>query len=430
MRTVGIIAEYNPFHTGHAYHLQKAREVSGADFTVVVMSPDFVQRGEPAVFDKYTRTRLALMGGADLVVELPVCYACGSAEYFAEGAAALLNSLGAVDCLCFGSETDSAKAFLQTASVLSEEPEEYRRHLKERLKQGHTFPKARSMALEAYLTSKQQQPKKAAADCETNQGRGRLLPESFLETPNNILGVEYCKALKKLNASLTPIPVLRRGNGFHSHALDGSYCSATALRSAIKNDSGSLAAPLYTYIPDACRDLFQNACRYTVSPDDFLPYLTQRLLLANACDDILDISGELSDRIARLRYACIGQSWEEIVRLIRTKQMTETRIRRALLHLVLGITTESLTAFRANGTVFYAHVLGFKKDASPLLHTIKQKSTLPLITRASRAASLCGEYGRRMWNQDLYASHLYRSILAAKYQLPFQPEYCLSPVIL
>ena len=127
MNITGIIAEYNPFHSGHAYHIQKAREISGADYIVAVMSPDFVQRGEPAVFDKYTRTRAALLGGADLVLELPVLYACASAEYFALGAAALLDGLGAVDSLCFGSETPSLSLFLQSAKILEEEPEAYRR---------------------------------------------------------------------------------------------------------------------------------------------------------------------------------------------------------------------------------------------------------------------------------------------------------------
>ena len=132
MNITGIIAEYNPFHSGHAYHIQKAREISGADYIVAVMSPDFVQRGEPAVFDKYTRTRAALLGGADLVLELPVLYACASAEYFALGAAALLDGLGAVDSLCFGSETPSLSLFLQSAKILEEEP----RHTAGRCKRG------------------------------------------------------------------------------------------------------------------------------------------------------------------------------------------------------------------------------------------------------------------------------------------------------
>ncbi len=418
MRTVGIVAEYNPFHTGHEYHIQKAKELAQADYAIVVMSPDFVQRGEPAVFEKRTRTEMALRCGADLVVELPVCYAAGSAEYFSEGAVAMLDALGVTDVLCFGAEgtpdgseayaADTlSEAFFKVARILLEEPKPYQAALQNSLRQGLPFPQARAKALDT---------------CGFSSG--------LLASPNNILGTEYCKALLKFDSAIRPLPIERSGSAYASEALGGKYCSATALRRVIKD--GSAAEKAASYIPSACADLFAKACKTPVTADDFLPVLTQKLLGRESFDDILDLTPDLSDRILKQRFACIGRSFDEITALLKTRQVTDTRIRRALLHLILGIRTEEVEACRREGPVFYAKISGFRTSASALLHEIKKKSAVPLLTKASGAEDLLQgrKTAERMWKQDLYASHLYRSILSYKYRLPFCSEYARSPVIL
>lgn len=415
MKTVGIIAEYNPFHTGHAYHIQKAREKAGADFVLVVMSPDFVQRGEPAVLDKYTRTRMALLCGADLVLELPVCYASGSAEYFAEGAAALLDQLGVTDSLCFGAETNDPDLFCQTAQILSDEPPLYRSTLQKHLKNGLTFPEARSAALKEYLSFSDHT---VFADSL----------HSFLETPNNLLGAEYCKALQKRKSPISILPIHRISSDYRSTSLEGDFCSATALRHAMHTQPDAEA--FSSYIPDSCLELFQNSRSFCISKEDLLAFLQLRLLDRNTYDDILDISEDLSDRIYKLRFSCIGKSYQECISLLKTRQMTEARIRRALLHLILNIRTLDAEAFRSSGTIFYAHVLGFRKTAAPLLHAIKQNSAIPLITKPAHAANLLAKPADSMWEQDLYASHLYRTMQSTRYRLPFCTEYEQSPVIL
>ncbi len=474
MRTVGIIAEYNPFHTGHEYHISKAKEAAGADYAIVVMSPDFVQRGEPAIFDKYTRARMALQCGADLVLELPVCYATGSAEYFAEGAVRMLDALGIVDTLCFGAELDNvsqantginmvlnpdtanpqsafADAFQKVARLLLEEPEPYKKKLREGLRMGQTFPKARADAATYCL-----------AQTES--------AEALLSTPNNILGVEYCKALQRINSSITPIPVLRKGSLYSNQDLQGDYCSAGAIRSVIRDHMQSHrstgdfnTAPdsnqcglLSHYIPKACMESFREACKTPVIPNDLLPILTGKLVCAygnsdysesftghsvgNGTDtftkkfsgspfeDILDIPPALSARMEKLRFDCIGKSFDEIVALIKTKQITETHVRRALLHLVLDIRKADVVTWRTNGGVFYAHPLGFRQDAAPLLHEIKKRSALPLLSKAAHAPGLLSDMGLQMWNQDISASHLYRSLRTLRYGTPFRPEYEISPI--
>ena len=448
MKTVGIIAEYNPFHTCHEYHIQKAKELTGADYAIAVMSPDFVQRGEPAVFDKYTRADMALRCGADLVIELPVCYATGSAEYFAEGAAALLNALGIVDVLCFGAETDEPVMFEHAARILSDEPEEYKAALKEGLKNGLTFPQARSKALSLFSWSGNEEHLELTDSLA-----------EFVETPNNILGIEYCRALYKFNSSIRPLPLKRIGSEYNSSRLDRRFCSATALRAAISDNSeilyetdgrfghGELRKKynlnenawkrMQKFVPKVCRDIFYNRCLTPMYMEDFLSYLNLRLLDATLYNEsasdglagILDISPDLADRITKLRFSCMGKSYSEIIALLKTKQITEARIRRALLHLMLGIRTADVEQYRTNGTVYYAHVLGFRKDASELLHEIKERSTVPLITKTASASKMLEGPALQMWEQDLYATHLYRSVQAALYRIPFKTEYECSPVI-
>lgn len=427
MRTVGIIAEYNPFHTGHQYHIEQAKEQAAADFAVVVMSPDFVQRGEPAIFGKYERAEMALRSGADLVLELPVCYATGSAEYFAKGAVALLDRLQIVDVLCFGSETADRERFLQTAAVLEEEPEPFQTSLRELLKAGKTFPEARAEALDSCLSGL----------------------HSLLATPNNILGTEYCRALLCLHSRIQPLPIRRMGNAYDSTALETTFSSATALRARLCGstelpESQSAQKLLLPYIPKNCRPLFDELCGRPVTANLFLPYLTQKLLSERRFDRILDVSPDLADRIDALRYRCIGRSWEELTALLKTRQFTQARIRRCLLHLMLDITKQDLADFRASGSVFYAHVLGFRKSAGPLLHAIKEVSLLPLLTKMSAAPSVLeARYGTsapsgpikkeaslRMLRQDQYASHLYRAVCAQQYAQKFRTEYECSPVIL
>lgn len=472
MRVVGIVAEYNPFHTGHEYHLREAKRATDADYAVVVMSPDFVQRGEPAIFDKYIRTEMALRCGADLVLELPVACATGSAEYFATGAVSLLDASGVTDALCFGAETADIRLFRAVARVLNEEPGLYRQSLQDGLRLGMTFPQARAQALASYLSAPQ------GTDHLASKAHARMLtgteklPDAcspgskdasslssladFLALPNNILGVEYCRALQRLQSAVTPIPVVRTGSAFNSTALGDTYCSATALRHMIagqytarqedvgQSGAGQADAKLHTsryeaapsmktsegagldaalrYIPGNCRSLFVDACRHPVSADDFLPYLVQKLLTANDFTEIADISPSLSDRIRKLRFQCIGKSFGETVDLLRTKQLTAAHIRRALLHLVLGIRSENKLTAR------YARILGFRQDAAPLLHELKKRSRIPLFSKPARALAQPDTISKKMWLQDIAASHLYHAVLSQKYGLPFTTEYERSPL--
>lgn len=214
MKITGIIAEYNPFHNGHRYQIQKARQITGADYVIVVMSGNFTQRGTPALIDKYSRAKMALMGGADLVLELPVCFATGSAEYFASGAIALLNQLGCVDSICFGSECGDIVPLKNLAQALVHETDDYKKILKSKLKSGSTYPVARNAAL-----------------AETLDG---FIPyDMILGFPNNILGIEYIKALIRQNSPIEPFTNKRIGSDYHSYKLADAFSSAISIRQSL-----------------------------------------------------------------------------------------------------------------------------------------------------------------------------------------------------
>ena len=230
MKVVGLITEYNPFHNGHVYHIQKAKEVTGADFIVVVMSGNYVQRGTPAIIDKYSRTKMALLGGADLVLELPLPYATSSAEDFAMGAITLLDKLGVVDYVCFGSESGDTKSLYEIAKTLLEEPIEYQKLLQQYVKSGKNFPKARSLALFEYIQKYHMLNPNSGFSFLDNDKDYFL---DIISAPNNILAIEYIKAIIKRNSPIKPIAIKRITTGYHDTDLSNNIASATGIREYI-----------------------------------------------------------------------------------------------------------------------------------------------------------------------------------------------------
>ena len=405
MKTVGLITEYNPFHNGHAYHIEKAKMLTGADRVIVVMSGDFVQRGAPAVMPKHLRTESALLSGASLIIELPVCFATGSAEYFAQGSISLLNQLGCIDSVCFGSECGDLHLLKEIAQILADEPIEYQTALKQALKEGASFPAARQEALNIYSDKYSE----------------------ILASPNNILGIEYLKALAKIRSKMEPFTIKRIGAGYHDMDIDGQFSSATAIRSDIYQladvNSSSESLPLthiQTQVPSSCHELMKKnyQTRYPVKADDFSLLLKAKLLseTAGSLSHYLDMSPELANRILRLRNDYL--SFEQFCDLLKTKELTRSRISRSFIHVLLGITNDWLTAMKA--PVPYARILGFRKDHADLLGILKQTSAIPLITSTARA--VLADTARQMLELDIYASDLYESVITDLYGTPFHNE--------
>lgn len=405
MKIAGIIAEYNPFHTGHAYHIQKTRELTGADYIVVVLSGDFVQRGAPALYSKHLRTRMALLGGADLVFELPSTHSCESAEFFAQNAVRLLDALGCVDVLSFGSESGTIEPFLKLGSFLSAETPEYRNLLKEYLKRGESFPKARSLTLQELLS-----------DADTG---------TFLQTPNNILGVEYCKALCRQNSPIQPLTVKREGNGYHDDSLNGEFPSASAIRALWKSANCKMSdTAVSSCFPPAISELLSQTftCPQFLDEEDFSPYLRWLLFSSDKAQltSYQDVTPDFVQRLFHTRGSY--ESWGQYAALLKTRELTYSRICRMLMHCLLQISHVPVLS--------YARLLGFRRQAAPVLSELKKHSSIPVITKAADAASLLSDETAAVFSKNVEISNLYEAVWCEKYHTPFVHEYRKPLVIL
>ena len=420
MKTAGIIAEYNPFHKGHEYQIRYTKEKLKADYVIVAMSGDYVQRGTPALISKHARAEMALRCGADLVLEMPVSVSTASAEAFAMGGVSLLDSLGVVDMLCFGSESGEISALKELAEILVEEPEEYKKLLK-------SFKNPRNFSgddFDGVLTP--------------------LLNEvtQILNTPNNILGIEYCKALLRLNSQIRPVTIRREGMGYHettvpevdsassSPDLQSStdfFASATAIRSLIQNPGGG-HSEASSDINNPVRNpdtKTANILSSQIPPDAFYVFKkaldSGEFLTENSLDSILsyclmkenveslssymDVSEDLARRIINQQNLLL--SFSQSVSVLKTRELTQTRIQRALLHIVLNIHT-------APTQTPFARVLGFRRESSELLSQIKKHSQIPLITKLADAQNLLDSEGNQILSETVFSSNLYEKLLCLK----------------
>ena len=407
MKIAGIIAEYNPFHTGHAYHIQKTRELTGADYIVVVLSGDFVQRGAPALYSKHLRTQMALLGGADLVFELPSTHSCESAEFFAQNAVRLLDALGCVDVLSFGSESGTIEPFLKLGSFLSAETPEYRSLLKEYLKKGESFPKARSLTLQELLSN---------TDADTG---------TFLQTPNNILGVEYCKALCRQNSPIRPLTVKREGNGYHDDSLNGEFPSASAIRALWKSANCKMSdTAVSSCFPPAISALLSQTFTFPqfLDEEDFSPYLRWLLFSSDKTQltSYQDVTPDFVQRLFHTRGSY--ESWGQYAALLKTRELTYSRICRMLMHCLLQISHVPVLS--------YARLLGFRRQAAPVLSEFKKHSSIPVITKAADAASLLSDETAAVFSKNVEISNLYEAVWCEKYHTSFVHEYRKPLVIL
>lgn len=417
-KAVGIIAEYNPFHKGHAYQIQQAKEKTGADIALILMSGDFVQRGTPAILSKHDRAKMALLGGADIVLELPSYYACGSAEYFSSGAVSILNDLNSVDFLCFGSEAGEIDACLFLAEILSKEPELYKENLRSFLKKGMSFPLARKSALAEYF-----QEKKIAFN------------ENFLDTPNNILGIEYCKALLVQNSRIKPVTVKRIGSSYHELAVSSCYPSASAIRRELlaSNDvEQTLSGSLKNAQPPAVKDyMYSLLSKEALLTENNFSTLLKYELMKNTPESLCTFS-DISQDLARRIYNQLNsfQTFSQFAEQLKTRELTYTRICRALLHVLLNISTDLPAVSPA-----YARLLGFKKESSGFLRTLQKNSTIPLITKAADYRKLLPKEAHSLFEKDLFASNLYETVnrnnfLCNKKSAAFTNDLQKPPVIL
>ena len=362
------------------------------------MSGPFVQRGEPAFLSKYQRAKAALTEGVDLLLELPVCYATASANYFALGAVSLLHNLGVVTHLSFGVETQDLELFYALVHFLKNEGVEYKEQLKQGLKQGLSFPKARRMAV------------------------SKLLGEEYgvlLDTPNNILALEYLLALNQLKSNILPVPIKRITNQYHQKELTKTISSATAIRNAAINQ---LDEPLFHALPSAMKETFiENYHKnFPVDLNDFSTcFHYQNVMSPYTINDIFDGSLDFEHRFMK-RYSP-SLSLTELTDVLSYKGYTTTRIQRILLHFLLGIQKSQMKLFLENNIVYYGKILGFRTSASPLLKEIKNHASIPVFYRPIEEEGL-SDIGTQMYQMDKKSEELYRLVVSQKFHTPLLKE--------
>lgn len=406
MNVIGIIAEYNPFHNGHAYQIAHVRKNLHADYIVVATSGDYVQRGEPALLDKYTRARMALSSGADVVLELPVLWSTASAELFADAGISLFEKTGCVNGICFGAESGDLALLRRIADVLADEPADLKASLKHNLKSGSTFPKAREAALLSYF-----------ADAADQDGALPVSTET-LSSPNNILALEYLKSLRRRASSITPYLLKREGAAYHETSIRSGASEVPASASAIRHTlfAGGAGASedsadgiLHHAMPQEALSILQDyrADFPLLCADDFSGILGYLLLSSSATQlaRTADSSPEFANRMQnQLPYYT---SFSSFASRLKSKEMTLTRINRILLHSILGITSSDYACGNALDKIPYLRILGFRESAAPLLAALKASAAVPLITRPSQAPKLLSTDAMQVFERDVFAGNLY-----------------------
>jgi len=373
MNISSIIAEYNPLHKGHIYHINKTKEISNSEGIICIMSGNYVQRGVPAIIDKWSRAKAALQCGVDLVIELPAVYSLSSAEFFAFGAVSLLDNLGVVDTISFGSELGEIEFIKTVSKILLEEPADFNKNLKEYLSKGYAYPSARSKAIIDYLNA-------------INQNTTET--ESILNSSNNILAIEYCKSLLKLNSPIKPITVKREGGSYNSAELDEVFSSATSIRKYLKEHNN--IDELNNHIPEATLQAIKKyvSADYPLTYEEYMfPFIKYKCFTGeNNISNIPDASEGLDNRIYKLISS--SENYNELVSKIKSKRYTYTRISRILCQYFIGF--EHFDSYRLRTeSCPYARVLGFNKTGMKILKHIKGNSSIPIYTKLPRHMDDC-----------------------------------------
>lgn len=387
-KVLGIIAEYNPFHNGHLYHLEQAKKLTGSSYTVAVISGNFTQRGSTALIDKWSRAEIALNCGVDLVLELPTLYATSSAENFADGAVKILNSLKVIDYLAFGAETSDMDLLEPIADVLYKEPKAYKMLLANELKKGVSFPKARENALMLYF----------------GDIRKYL---NVLSSPNNILGLEYMKSLKKYNSIIKPVAITRFEAGYNDISYSGNIASATAIRNIIKNGNFKVLRKL---VPAPSYEILMDNIKQGHIIPDFSVFERQiiynlRKMSLSEIAELPDVSEGLENSIKKVANSC--NTVNEFLNLIKSKRYTSTRIQRILIYSLLGITKKDMALSKKVNP--YIRVLGFNKRGKFLISEIaKANPKLDIITSVKRFIDTSSNKNlKSVLEKDIWATNVY-----------------------
>lgn len=398
MKLLGLIVEYNPFHNGHLYHLKKSKEITNSTHTIAVMSGHFLQRGEPALFDKYTRSEMAVKNGVDLVVELPVIFSCQSAEYFSSGAIKLLNSLNIVDNICFGSEEGNIETLYKISQILVKEPYEFKNYLKKYLDNGLLFAKARSNALFDYINNNK------IIDINNED------LYNILNSSNNILGIEYIKSILKLKSSIKPHTITRIKSSYNSENIESEICSATAIRKNLKenNDISFLkdVVPKDTFL--TIKNKIDNNF-YPVFDENFYDELSFTVLRDyKNLDKYFEVNEGIENKIYQNIFKYDNLNY--FILSLKSKRYTLTKIKRTLNNILLGIYKDDFEIIKNIDTLPYVRVLAFNDKGREIIKAIKENSDIKIINKFSDISYNDDLIFNTMINYDIKTTNIYNHL--------------------
>lgn len=393
MKICGIVAEYNPFHNGHKYQIEEIKKETRCDTVVAVMSGNFLQRGIPASFDKWTRAKMAIENGVDVVIELPTCYATASSEFFSLGAIGILEKLGCVSNISFGAMCDDLGLLLKISDTLYKEPKKYKELLQKELKNGSSFPKARSNALCEFLSN--------SLSIKKNE------LETILLDPNNILAIEYLKALKKYKSKITPFVVKRKGTSYNSLELNKkeNICSSTAIREVLSSDS---ITKIKKFVPNSTYELIKNELKIDKKTMELYSFEHEifyklRSMSKEELKEILDVEEGFENTIAKALMNSVDIN--SLINNLKSKRYTQTRIQRILIHSLLDIKTKFLKEYKNKPQ--YARVLAISKNGKKILSEISKNSKIPIITNVAKFMKESSKNQKEMLGLDILATNVY-----------------------
>lgn len=416
MSTIGIVCEYNPFHKGHEYQINAAKELTGAEHVACLMSGHFLQRGTPALADKWLRTEIALSCGADAVFELPYVYATSSARDYATAAVAMMNHIGSIDYIVFGAETDNLSVLSELAHIISEEPGCISPDIRKYTSSGMSYGAARAKAVTSFVLSEQ-------------QPAGHLTEKylsDVLSSPNNILAIEYLRALEESQSSIRPVLIPRTGSQYNSILAKHDICSASAIRNLLQNGS---IDDIQRHVPDSCylklREQYNRT--FPIFEDDMSGLLSYARLINPHANDVMDMDADLFNRLSATSP---DQTFSETASQIKCRNFTLTHIQRALLHLIAGPQVDEYNLYKSDGLIYYAHLLGMQSGSGSMLRHMKKSSSIPIITKASAAGKVLSKTGLQMFSHDVRATRIYSNVIYHKYGCGIRDDYRRFPIIL
>jgi len=436
MKINAVIAEYNPLHKGHEYLINRGKEITDADYTIVVMSGNFVQRGEPAVMDKSIRTKAAILAGADLVIELPLYYSLASAEYFAKGAVALIDKLGVVDNLIFGCETDNVSLLTDIALLSLDYERELYELISKYMSEGCSYPKAESIAITDIIDKLQDEGAKKYPELSCYEKDDIV---KILSAPNSTLAICYIKSIISLNSNINPVAISRISSD-HGDDSVGALSSSAIRKELIEMNY----EPIKEQVSEDIYELMAEnvGINYPVNVDDYseiLLYKLRNLIYGNgarlksqgilALTEYLDVSEDLAGRI--INYIPEYRNFTQFVALIKTKSITYSHISRALMHIILDIKKSNATKYIANDFSLYARILGFYKESGEVLSMLKNNAEVPIISKLADAEDQIEDnLVLKLLFETINADELYSGLASHKYLCEYVPEMSKQIVII